>query len=334
MTALPKFSVVVTGYNQAAVIKRALLSVLNQDYQGEIEYIFSDDCSSDQTFQIMEETAASYRGRHPIRLNRNETNLNIGAHIEKLYGMASHPWVIRMDGDDISLPFRCSMIAQAIAQFPNSRYIVSDVQLFSSDSLASSILPTPSCQAGDKLDAVIVNDTDREIYLGTTSAILKEKRYACSELNLKEDALQAQYAWFHQGLVRINNKLILYHEHGDNASRVNTNVKNRNLKTFYQGLEKHKAIITKSIEAQKKMIDISLQYLSETSDIDHGRKEQIVKNVEKREQEIRLLEFDRGWTHMNLVQKLNHFSELRKSPWKILPLPVYARLLCLREKLK
>lgn len=82
---LPALTVVVTGFNQESSIRGAIESVLNQDYAGKLEYIFSDDASSDGTFQIMREMEQAYRGSHSIKLNRNEQNMGITDHLEKVY---------------------------------------------------------------------------------------------------------------------------------------------------------------------------------------------------------------------------------------------------------
>lgn len=126
---LPALTVVVTGFNQESSIRGAIESVLNQDYAGKLEYIFSDDASSDGTFQIMREMEQAYRGSHSIKLNRNEQNMGITDHLEKVYSLASHEWVMRMDGDDRSFPHRCRILAEAIIKYPQARYIASDVEL-------------------------------------------------------------------------------------------------------------------------------------------------------------------------------------------------------------
>jgi glycosyltransferase involved in cell wall biosynthesis len=59
-SAAPKFSVVITNYNYANFIARAIDSVLSQDV--EIELVVVDDCSTDNSRDIIRHMAiASFR---------------------------------------------------------------------------------------------------------------------------------------------------------------------------------------------------------------------------------------------------------------------------------
>ena len=67
---------VVLAYNQSRFIADAVNAVLSQKFDG-LEVILSDDCSSDDTFEIMSQIASSYKGPHKIRLNKNEKKMII-----------------------------------------------------------------------------------------------------------------------------------------------------------------------------------------------------------------------------------------------------------------
>jgi len=68
---LPKVSVVVPNYNHAKFLTRRLDSIYNQTYKN-IEVILMDDCSSDNSHEVLDE----YAGRYPDITSRvyNETN--------------------------------------------------------------------------------------------------------------------------------------------------------------------------------------------------------------------------------------------------------------------
>ena len=55
-----KVSVVITTYNQEDYIEEALLSVINQEYDGEIEILVGDDCSTDNTANIIKNLTDKY----------------------------------------------------------------------------------------------------------------------------------------------------------------------------------------------------------------------------------------------------------------------------------
>lgn len=89
------------AYRQEKYIREAIEAALNQTYSP-LEIILSDDCSPDGTFEIMRAMANAYPGPHKVRLNRNENNLGIGAHVNKLLDMAAGELIVLAAGDDIS----------------------------------------------------------------------------------------------------------------------------------------------------------------------------------------------------------------------------------------
>ena len=101
----PLVTFLVFAYNQEHYVREAVLAAFAQDY-ADLEIILSDDGSSDQTFEVMQEMAAAYRGNHRVVLNKNPQNLGIGAHVNVLGAMASGELVVFSAGDDVSAPER------------------------------------------------------------------------------------------------------------------------------------------------------------------------------------------------------------------------------------
>jgi glycosyltransferase involved in cell wall biosynthesis len=108
----PLVSMVLFSYNQAAYIEQAINSVLGQTYQEPLEIILSDDCSSDNTFDIIKRVVSDYEGPHKIILNKNEINLGLIGHVNKAFEMANGEIVVFAAGDDIMLPNRVTDIAE------------------------------------------------------------------------------------------------------------------------------------------------------------------------------------------------------------------------------
>jgi glycosyltransferase involved in cell wall biosynthesis len=113
--ALPRISVALIAYNQEAFIREAVEGVLAQDYAN-LEVVLSDDCSTDGTFAVMEKVVAGYTGPHQVRLNRNDRNLGIGAHVNRCHRMTSGELIVHADGDDVSRPNRVSRVYAAFCQ--------------------------------------------------------------------------------------------------------------------------------------------------------------------------------------------------------------------------
>lgn len=94
------FSVIITAYNQPDEIKRAVDSVLNQSEKS-FEIIVVDDCSTDQTPQILDEYAKNNSNFKVIHHKKNGSS-----HTARCSGVekAKGRFVIFLDGDDYIVP--------------------------------------------------------------------------------------------------------------------------------------------------------------------------------------------------------------------------------------
>ena len=101
----PLISFLLLAYNQEQYIRDAVEGAFSQTYSP-LEIIFSDDHSSDRTFDIISEMVRDYTGHHKIVLNRNEVNLGIGTHVNHVVSMTQGALFVMAAGDDISLPER------------------------------------------------------------------------------------------------------------------------------------------------------------------------------------------------------------------------------------
>lgn len=98
MNSIPRISVVIICYNQDMLIRRAIHSLLVQR-----EYIYqicvSDDCSTDKTWDVLNEYSNKYPGL--FKLHRNEPNVGIFENIEKSWTMPDGDVVYGLSGDDV-----------------------------------------------------------------------------------------------------------------------------------------------------------------------------------------------------------------------------------------
>lgn len=106
----PSVTFALFAYNQMRFIRGAVECALAQDYSP-LEIILSDDCSSDCTFDVMQDMVHGYNGPHNIILNRNIINLGIGGHVKKIAEIASGEIIIMAAGDDLSTPNRSQALA-------------------------------------------------------------------------------------------------------------------------------------------------------------------------------------------------------------------------------
>ncbi len=103
---MPKISVIIPVYNVAPYVKEAIFSVLDLQVDNslgdvEFEVIIVDDCSTDNTFEICNKI-----NDKRIKIFKNKCNLKICKTLNYALTHASGDFILRMDGDDVSLPSR------------------------------------------------------------------------------------------------------------------------------------------------------------------------------------------------------------------------------------
>jgi len=107
----PLVSILLIAYGQQHVVADAVRGALAQTWSP-LEILISDDASSDDTFNVIQQTVRDYTGPHHIVLNRNAQNMGISAHLSKLARMSHGELLVVMAGDDISVPQRCTRLVQ------------------------------------------------------------------------------------------------------------------------------------------------------------------------------------------------------------------------------
>lgn len=115
MENFPRVTVIFLAYNQEKWVGEALQSVLDQSY-GPIQIIASDDASSDDTYEVMRTLVSHYNGRHQILLKKNEENMGIACHINRLLKISVGDLIVYACGDDISMPNRVERIVNVWSQ--------------------------------------------------------------------------------------------------------------------------------------------------------------------------------------------------------------------------
>ncbi|HFU2807137.1 TPA: glycosyltransferase [Campylobacter coli] len=98
----PLISVVMPCYNRQEYVVDAIESILNQTYTN-FEFIIIDDCSTDNTYEIIKKYAETDKR---IIFLQNEENKGIVYTLNRGFGLARGKYIARMDDDDISLPQR------------------------------------------------------------------------------------------------------------------------------------------------------------------------------------------------------------------------------------
>jgi glycosyltransferase involved in cell wall biosynthesis len=107
-----RVSLVLFAYNQRRWLEDAIVACFNQKCE-KIEIILSDDASVDGSYELMLDLAARYKGGHIVKVRKNETNLGIGEHYNRVIKECLGELIVTAAGDDISLPNRVEELLSA-----------------------------------------------------------------------------------------------------------------------------------------------------------------------------------------------------------------------------
>ena len=96
----PLISVLLSVYNDDKNIKKAIDSILSQSYKN-IELLIIDDCSTDKTYEIINEIKDTR-----VKIFRNKDNKGLTKSLNILIKESKGQILARQDSDDVSLPNR------------------------------------------------------------------------------------------------------------------------------------------------------------------------------------------------------------------------------------
>jgi glycosyltransferase involved in cell wall biosynthesis len=101
----PLVSVIIPTYNVSSYIEEAIHSITKQCYEN-IEVIVVDDCSTDDTYRKLTKLS---KEDNRIKLYKNSVNEKICKTLNTAFSYSQGEYILRMDGDDISLLDRVSV---------------------------------------------------------------------------------------------------------------------------------------------------------------------------------------------------------------------------------
>jgi glycosyltransferase involved in cell wall biosynthesis len=132
-TDRPLVTFALFAYNQEQYIREAVEGAFSQTYEP-LEIILSDDCSSDQTFEIMQEMAAKYDGPHQVKVRKNGANLGLAGHVNEVFFLSHGAILVLAAGDDISMPSRSEISVGIFQDFPNATAVLLSAEIINENS--------------------------------------------------------------------------------------------------------------------------------------------------------------------------------------------------------
>lgn len=99
-----KVSILVPVYGVEKYIEKCAVSLFDQTYE-DVEYVFVDDCTPDNSMQLLEAVIAKYPDkRAQTKLVRHDKNSGLGAARKTALNAATGDFVLNVDSDDFLSP--------------------------------------------------------------------------------------------------------------------------------------------------------------------------------------------------------------------------------------
>lgn len=249
-------TMILMTFNQENTVEEAVRSCLDQDSEP-IEILISDDCSTDNTWEIVKKSVDNYTGPHKITLNKNTRNLGLIEHYNFCFKKALGDFIIVCARDDISYPLRTRKILTTFER-TNALLIFSQINLnavnsseqISEHKIDQLFLQTTNMFHAARADALVV---------GATCAYSKELFQMFGFLpdnSLYEDIILGFRACLEKRVVMLEEQLVHYRLGG-----LSTNSKAR----AHNSIERRKLRI-ETIQSRINILRIHLESVNKSTD--------------------------------------------------------------------
>lgn len=119
-------SIIIPCFNQEKYITDAILSAENQTYK-DIEIVFIDDCSTDNSLEVVNELKNKYSN---IVVLKNETNLGVVDSRNKAIDVAKGFYILPLDGDDTIEPTYIEDAVKVFEEKPDVGFVYCKARKF------------------------------------------------------------------------------------------------------------------------------------------------------------------------------------------------------------
>jgi hypothetical protein len=136
-------SVVMSVYNGARFLDKALYSIRDQTYRN-FEFVIIDDGSSDATPEILAGHAADDSRISVL----SQQNRGLIESLQKGFAAASGKYIARMDADDVAKPYRLEMQVEFLTSNPGIALVGGAIEIIDSESKVVATVRSPSHPEG------------------------------------------------------------------------------------------------------------------------------------------------------------------------------------------
>lgn len=249
------------AYNQEKYIREAVEGAFSQTYSP-LEIILSDDCSSDRTFEIMQEMAAAYEGPHQVAVRQNAKNLGLIGHVNVVAASAAGDPIILAAGDDVSCARRTERICAKFVSDPSTLLVHSCVLDIDHNGTRVGLRYPPLSVFQDNLSAAA---TSSSLYVGASGAIRKNLYHifgSITEVDTYEDLIFGFRAALLQSCYYIDEPLVHYRANIGISSR-------RNRMISHPRDRRIKAITHRVATLRQRILDAETIHVSASNNVIH-----------------------------------------------------------------
>jgi glycosyltransferase involved in cell wall biosynthesis len=222
----PDVSILVPVYNVARFIEKCSVSLFEQSLKN-IEYIFLDDYSPDNSIDILRSVIARYPERaERISIIRQDRNRGLAAARNTLIGHATGQYILHVDSDDY-LEKKCAEILLRKAEEEHADMVVSDIfRERTSGTLVQQVRFSP-----DKTEYInlVLSSQSPSYNCGKLikTTLYREHAIRCKEgVNVLEDYhTLPRLAYYAKKIVKVDVPLYHYIQFNENAYTKNCNEK-------------------------------------------------------------------------------------------------------------
>lgn len=159
----PKFSCLITCYNREPFIRSVIENAFAQEFAPSLEIVIIDDCSTDRSWEIIQEMVTGYQGPFRVIHHRNTENRGLAGSINQGVALASGDWIVCMEGDDIYPANRCTQVLEAVQKHPDILLIAGSCRNITQDGKPFSFRgynDTAYTQAADIPESLLLSTPD------------------------------------------------------------------------------------------------------------------------------------------------------------------------------
>lgn len=215
-----RVSFIIAIYNHSEFLEIALRTAMEQDYP-DIEYIISDDCSTDGSFELVTNFIKPYLQSKDIKYHKNDVNLGVIENFKKNISLSTGEIIVGGAGDDFFHESRVSQIVKVFRLDGNCQAVFSNGFI-----VKNGVVVGPVFHFQPKFASNYFQLYSRPCFLhGATAAYrrelcLKFLSFPCTK-NFQEDATLSFMACCYGGIKYIDRKLVYYRLHDSNVSNPN-----------------------------------------------------------------------------------------------------------------